>query len=51
MSGVLGLQDEPALVVGGGSGIGRAAALLLAEVGARVAVADLDADRATEVAK
>jgi len=50
-SDVFGLQDEPALVVGGGSGIGRAAALLLAEVGARVAVADLDADRAAEVAE
>ena len=51
MTDVLGLQGEPALVVGGGSGIGRAAALLLAEVGARVAVADLDGDRATDVAK
>lgn len=51
MTDVLGLQDKPTLVVGGGSGIGRATALLLAEVGARVAVADLDGDRATEVAK
>jgi NAD(P)-dependent dehydrogenase (short-subunit alcohol dehydrogenase family) len=45
-----GLRDKPALVVGGGSGIGRATALLLAEVGARVAVADLDGDRAKAVA-
>jgi 3-oxoacyl-[acyl-carrier protein] reductase len=45
-----GLQGKPALVVGGGSGIGRATALLLAEVGAHVAVADLDGDRAKAVA-
>lgn len=46
----LGLRDKPTLVVGGGSGIGRATARLLAGVGARVAVADLDAARAAEVA-
>lgn len=51
MTDPLGLQDKATLVVGGGSGIGRAAALLLAEVGARVVVADLDGDRATEVAE
>lgn len=51
MTDVLGLQDKRTLVVGGGSGIGRATALLLAELGARVVVADLDGDRATEVAK
>jgi NAD(P)-dependent dehydrogenase (short-subunit alcohol dehydrogenase family) len=50
-SNVLGLRDKPALVVGGGSGIGRAAANLLARVGARVAVGDVDRDRAEEVAK
>src|SRR2546421_491449 len=49
-SDVLGLRDQPVLVVGGGSGIGRAAANLLARVGARVAVGDVDADRAAEVA-
>ena len=50
MTDLLGLSGEPALVVGGGSGIGRAAANLLAAAGARVAVADLDGDRAKEVA-
>ena len=36
MTDVLGLHGKPVLVVGGGSGIGRATALLLAEVGADV---------------
>ncbi|HEY4332006.1 MAG TPA: SDR family oxidoreductase [Ilumatobacteraceae bacterium] len=47
---VFGLRGKPALVVGGGSGIGRATAMLLARVGARVAVADLDGERAQAVA-
>ena len=47
---VLGLRDKSVLVVGGGSGIGRATANLLAAVGARVAVGDVDAGRASEVA-
>ncbi len=51
MGEVFGLDGKPALVVGGGSGIGRETAKLLAAVGARVAVADLDPDRADEVAK
>jgi NAD(P)-dependent dehydrogenase (short-subunit alcohol dehydrogenase family) len=50
MTDALGLQGKPTLVVGGGSGIGRATARLLADVGARVAVADLDSERAAEVA-
>ena len=50
MSDLLGLNDQPALVVGGGFGIGAATARLLAQAGARVAVADVDRDRADAVA-
>ena len=50
MKEVFGLEDQPALVVGGGYGSGRLTAMLLARAGARVAVADLDADRARSVA-
>ena len=46
---VFGLRDRPVLVVGGGAGIGRATALLLARIGASVAVADIDETRATAV--
>ena len=42
--------DKVAIVTGGGSGIGRATALLLAEEGAAVTVADLRLDAATAVA-
>ena len=44
-------QDKIALVVGGGSGIGRAAALIFAEQGAQVAVADIHGDAARETAQ
>lgn len=46
----LGLQGKKILVVGGGYGIGRETALVLAHSGAHVAVADIDADRAKSVA-
>ena len=49
MNDILGLAGQPALVVGGGYGIGRATATILANAGARVAVADVDADRADAV--
>ena len=44
------LKDKVALVVGGGSGAGRATANLLAEEGARVMVADVDIESAKKVA-
>jgi 3-oxoacyl-[acyl-carrier protein] reductase len=47
---VFGLEDQPALVVGGGYGSGRLTAMLLAQAGARVAVADVNVDRARSVA-
>ncbi len=45
------LHGKIAVVTGGGSGIGRATALLLARHGARIHVADLKADTAEEVVR
>jgi NAD(P)-dependent dehydrogenase (short-subunit alcohol dehydrogenase family) len=44
------LDQRVAVVTGGASGIGRAIALTFGVVGARVAVLDVQADKATEVA-
>jgi len=42
------LQDKATLITGAGGGIGRATASLFASEGARVAVADIDADAVNE---
>ena len=46
---ILDLSERGALVVGGGQGMGRATALLLARAGANVAVVDLEQDRVDTV--
>ena len=47
----LSVRDQTIIVTGGGSGIGRAVALLAAARGARVGVTDLDGDAAGAVAR
>ncbi|MCZ4314373.1 SDR family NAD(P)-dependent oxidoreductase [Comamonadaceae bacterium G21597-S1] len=44
------MADKAILVTGGGSGIGKASALLLSQAGARVAIADQSLSAATETA-
>lgn len=48
--GILDLSGRGALVVGGGQGMGRATALLLAQAGANPAIADAEQERADQVA-
>jgi NAD(P)-dependent dehydrogenase (short-subunit alcohol dehydrogenase family) len=48
---VLGLAGKPALVIGGGFGMGKASALLLARAGANVALADVIEERAHAAAE
>jgi NAD(P)-dependent dehydrogenase (short-subunit alcohol dehydrogenase family) len=50
VSTLFGLDGRRGLVIGGGQGIGRAAALALARVGAHVAVLDSERERAERVA-
>ncbi len=42
------LEGKSAVIMGSGSGVGRASALRFAEEGARVVVADVDLERAKE---
>jgi NAD(P)-dependent dehydrogenase (short-subunit alcohol dehydrogenase family) len=48
--GLFGLEGKVALVTGGGSGLGYAFASILADAGAHVVVADVDAQRASKAA-
>jgi NAD(P)-dependent dehydrogenase (short-subunit alcohol dehydrogenase family) len=46
-----GLDGTASIVTGGGAGIGRACALLLAQLGSRIGVVDRDADAAAETVR
>ena len=45
------LQGVPAVITGGASGLGEGAARLLAEAGAKVAIFDVQAEKAAVVAE
>src|SRR5689334_18300263 len=45
------LDEKTALITGAGSGMGRAAAVMFAEAGAKVVCADLSGEAATAVAE
>ena len=45
------LEGQAAIVTGSGNGIGRATAIMLADLGARVMVCDIEGDSAEKVAK
>lgn len=47
---LLRLKDKTVLVIGGGQGMGESTVKLLAQVGCRVAIADMDLERAERVA-
>ncbi len=47
----ISLRSKTALVTGAASGIGRAAALLMAASGARLVAADIDAEGARQTAR
>ncbi len=48
---VLGLENKVAVVSGGGGGMGKASAILLAKAGARVVIAEVNAEKGAEAQK